>query len=119
MYSLDDIPPVYQEIKFHLIFDINLGEISCQKARFVAGGHMIETPNTITYASVVSRDFVRIVLTIAALNGLGIFSCDIQNAYLTAECLEKIWTCAGPEFGSEFRTIMIVRMTIYVLKSSG
>ena len=66
------------------------------KARFVAGGHMIETPNTLTYASVVSRDLVLIALTIADLNGLDIFSCDIQNAYLTAECREKICTCAGP-----------------------
>ena len=79
---------------------------------------MIYTPNTLTYASVVSRNSVRSALTIADLNGLDILSCDIKNAYLTAECLEKIWTCAGPDFGSESGTIMIVRMALYVLKSS-
>ena len=55
-----------------------------QKARFVAGGHMTETPTTLTYASVVSRDLVHIALTIEVLNGLEILSCDIQNSYLTA-----------------------------------
>ena len=30
-----------------------------------------------------------------------------------------IWTSAGPEFGSEEGTIMIVKMELYGLKSSG
>ena len=80
-----DIPPGYQDIKCHLMFEINMGENFLRKARFVAGGHMMDTPSTLTYAFVVSSDLVRIDLTIAALNGIGIFSCDIKNAYLTAE----------------------------------
>ena len=77
------------------------------------------TPAALTYSSVVSRDSVRIALTIAALNDLKVLSCDIQNAYLTAKCCEKIWTDAGPEFGSEQGSIMIVVMALYGLKSSG
>ncbi|KAI2504499.1 hypothetical protein MHU86_9998 [Fragilaria crotonensis] len=46
-------------------------------------------------------------------------ACDIQNAYLTADCREKIWTRAGPEFGSEAGTIFIVRKALYGLKSAG
>ena len=46
-------------------------------------------------------------------------ACDIQNAYLTADCREKIWTRAGPEFGSESGTIMLIRKALYGLKSSG
>ena len=80
---------------------------------------MTDTPTTLTYASIVSRDSFRIALTIAALNGPDILSCDIQNAYLTAECRERIWTCASPEFGSEAGTIMIFRMALCGLKSSG
>ena len=80
---------------------------------------MTETSTTLAYASLVLSSLVRFALTIADLNGLDILSCDIKNAYLTAECLEKIWTCAGPDFGSESGTIMIVRMALYVLKSSG
>ncbi len=79
----------YQRVRCHIIWDIKLGENFRRKARLVAGGHATKTPSTITYSSVVARDSVRIALTIAALNGLSILSCDIQNAYLTAECREK------------------------------
>ena len=118
--SADDIPPGYQQIKCHLVFDVKMGENFRRKARFVAGGHATEVPETlITYSSVVSRDSVRIVLTIAALNGLQVMACDIQNAYLKADCREKIWTVAGPEFGSEAGTIFLVRKALYGLKSAG
>ena len=56
-------------------------------------------------------------MPVAALNGLDLLVCDIQNAYLTAKCREKIWSIAGPEFGSEEGSLMIVNMEIYVLKS--
>ena len=79
---------------------------------------MTNTPNTLTYSSVISRDSVRIALTIAALNELSVMACDIQNTYLTAECREKIWTCSGPEFGSENGSIMIVKKVLYGLKGS-
>ena len=46
-------------------------------------------------------------------------ACDIQNAYMTADCHEKIWTYAGPEFGSERGQPMIIRKVLYGLKSSG
>ena len=99
--DISQIPPSYQQIKCHMVFDVKMGENFCRKARFVAGGHMMETPLTLTYLSIVSRDSVRIILLVAALNGLNIMACDIQNAYLTADCHEKIWTIARAEFGSE------------------
>ena len=46
-------------------------------------------------------------------------ACDIQNAYLMADCHEKIWTIAGPELGSEKGTPMVIRKALYGLKSSG
>ena len=46
-------------------------------------------------------------------------ACDIQNAYLTADCREKIWTRAGPEFGSEAGTVFLVKKALYGLKSAG
>jgi hypothetical protein len=46
-------------------------------------------------------------------------ACDIQNAYLTADCREKIWTIAEPEFGSEAGMIFLVRKALYGLKSAG
>ena len=79
-----------------MIFDVKFGENFGRKARLVAGRHTTDAPATLTYSSVVSRDYVRIELTIAALNGLEVMACDNQNAYLTANCREKIWTRAGP-----------------------
>ena len=86
----DQLPIGYQFMKCHMIFDVKFGETFCHKARLVAGGHMTETPATLMYLSVVSRDSVRIALTLAVLNDLQVMSCDIQNAYLTADCQETI-----------------------------
>ena len=68
-----------------MIFDVKMGENFRRKARLVGGGHMTESPSSITYCSVVYQDSIRIALTIAALNGLDILACDIYNAYLTAK----------------------------------
>ena len=95
-----EIPSNYTKINFHLIFDIKMGGNFRRKARMVAGGHETNVPSRITYSYVVSRDSVRILFMIAALNDLKVLGCDIQNAYLTAPTREKIWTIAGPEFGS-------------------
>jgi Reverse transcriptase (RNA-dependent DNA polymerase) len=117
--SIDKIPNHYQKINCHMIFDVKMSENFRRKARFVAGGHTTEAPSTLTYSSVVSRDSVRIALMVAALNDLEVTSCDIQNAYLTAECREKIWFIAGPEFGDEEGQPMIVEKALYGLKTSG
>ena len=117
--EVEHIPPGYQQIKCHMIFDVKMGENFRRKARFVAGGHSTETPTSLTYSFVVSRDLVRIILLATALNGLQVMACDIQNAYLTASCCEKIWTYVGPEFGSEHGQPMIIRKALYCLKSSG
>ena len=117
--GVEQLPSGFQEIKCHMIFNIIIGENFCRKAWLVAGGHTTETPATLTYSSVVSCNSVRIALTIAALSELDVMECGIQNAYLTADCWEKIWTRAGPEFGSEAGTIMFIRKALYGLRSSG
>jgi hypothetical protein len=102
-----------------MIFDVKTGSLQ-RKARYVAGGHTTEAPAAITYASVVSRESVRLGLLIAGLNGLSILSADIQNAYLTSPCQEKIYTVLGPEFGPhrKGRRSLVVR-ALYGLKSAG
>ena len=80
----------YKKLNCHMIFDIKMGENFRRKARLVADGHKTATPSTITYSSVVSRDSVRIALTVAALNDLKILACDILNAYLTAPCRQAV-----------------------------
>jgi Reverse transcriptase (RNA-dependent DNA polymerase) len=83
----------------------------------VAGGHVTEPPAAITYASVVSRESVRLGLLIAALNDLPILAADIQNAYLTSPCQEKIYTSL--EFGlhRQGRKALVVR-ALYGFKSA-
>ena len=100
-----------------MIFDIKLGENFRRKARLVGGGHTTISPSSIKFSSVVSRYSVRIALTITALNDIDILACDIQNAYLTAICRENIWTFAGPEFGEEKGTLMLLKMALYGIKS--
>ena len=107
----------FQEIKCHIIFDVKMD--FTRKARFVAGGHMTETPSSLTYSSVVSRDSVKIAFLIAALNNIDIMSCDIGNAYLNAPCRERIWFEAGSECGElKGKACRLVR-ALYGLKSSG
>ena len=67
----------------------------------MAGGHTTETPSCIIYASIVSRDSIRLALIIAALNNIDILSYDLENAYLNAECLERIWFEGGIECGGD------------------
>jgi len=106
-------------IKCHMVFDIKQGTLQ-RKARFVASGNMAEAPPSITYASVVSRELVRIAFLIAALNDLDIEAADISNAYLNAPPREKIYIKCGPEFGPKLqgRYAIIVR-ALYGLKSLG
>ena len=109
----------YQEITGHMVFDVKLGENFRRKARYCADGHKTETPASVTYSTVVSRDSVRIILTIAALNELDVLGADIQNAYLTAPNREKCWMRAGPEFGADQGKVFIVVRALYGLKSAG
>jgi len=114
----EDVPVGHQFMECHMVFDVKLD--GTRKARLVAGGHMTEAPAVMTYASVVSRDTVRIALTIAALNDLEVKTSDIQNAFLTAPCEERIWTTMDPDlFGAEYkgRKALIVR-ALYGLKSA-
>ena len=87
--------------------------------RYVAQGNMTDTPASTTYASVVSRESVRIALTIAALNDLEVKTADIKNAYLTAPVTEKVWTVLGPEFGLDCGKKALVVRALYGLKSAG
>jgi hypothetical protein len=101
-----------------MIFDVKMEDFR-RNARFVAGGHTTDTPHAMTYESVVSRESVRIALTLAALNDLDVNMADIENAYLTAPLTEKVWTVLGPEFGDDDgKRAMIVR-DLYGLKSAG
>ena len=113
------IKPGFKYVGTHMIFDIKMDGEFTRKARLVADGHKTDASSSITYSSVVSRESVRLGLLIASLNDLDIAACDIGNAYLNADCREKLWTIAGPEFGSDSGSVMIIVRALYGLKSSG
>ena len=106
----------HKKITGHLIFDIKPDLI--RKARYVAGGHLVEVDDN-TYSPVVHRDSVRILLLIAALNDLEVLVTNIQNAYLSAPARERVYIIAGPEFGVHVGKFLQITRALYGLKTSG
>ena len=90
----DKRPVGYKDIKCHPVFDI----------KWILQGKLVlllADPNVPIYASVVSRESVRILLTVASLNNLDIKAADISNAFLSDPCAEHVCFRAGPEFGDK------------------
>ena len=85
----DKAPIDYQFVKCHMVFDAKMEDFY-RKARLVVGGHMTDVLATITYASVVLREMMRIMLTITSLNAVNVRAADIMNAYNTAPNKEKV-----------------------------
>ena len=101
-----------------MIFDIKM-EFT-RKVWLVAIGHVMDLPTSSTHSSVVARDSVRIVLTLAALDNCDVEMADVGNAYLYAPTTEKVLCILKDGFGPENKgkTAIIVR-ALYGLKSSG
>jgi hypothetical protein len=101
-----------------MIFDVKMEDFR-RKVRFVAGGHTTDTSHKMTYASVVSRDSVRIALTLLAINDVDVKMADIENAYLKATITEKVWNVLGPEFGDDAGKHALIVRFLCGLKSAG
>ena len=115
----DKIPVGYQKMACHCIFDVKI--TLTRMCRLVAKGNTVEPSGDPTFASVVSRESVRIAFLTAALNDLNILSADVQNAYINAPVgNDKIYIIAGKEFGATLagRPAIIVR-ALYGLRGSG
>ena len=95
----EHVPPGYRKSSGHLVFDVKMD--FTRKARWVKDGHRTPDPETSSYAGVVSRESIRILLTHAALHGIDIMAADIRNAYLQAPTSEKHFIICGDEFGIE------------------
>jgi hypothetical protein len=112
------VPPGYQFVETYFVFDVKTD--LTRKARLVARGSMTEATKEDTFASVVSRDTVRLFFLLAALNDLDVLSCDIQNAYLAAPNKEKVWTKFSDQLGPEYEgRKAIIAKALYGLRSSG
>ena len=112
-------PPVgHTKIGCHIIWDVKAD--FTRKARYVAEGYRTDPPAALCYASVVSRESVRLAFLIAALNDLDVLAADLGNAFINSPCAKKIYIKCGPEWGPEMngRLAKVVR-ALYGLKSSG
>ena len=82
-----ELPPSgSQYMKCHMVFSFKVDHFF-RKACQVAGDLMVEAPKRLTYASIVSRESVRIALSFASLDDLDVKTSDIQSVYLTAPCV--------------------------------
>ena len=114
----ENLPVGYSKATCHIIFDVKMD--FTRKARYVKDGHKTPDPEGSTYAGVVSRESVRLLLTYAALNDLDVMAADIRNAYLQAPSSEKHYIICGAEFGMENKgKRAIIRRALYGGKVSG
>ncbi len=116
----EKLPVGSKQIPYHIIVDVKLD--LTRKARLVARGHQNkDVPKFTTFSTVASRDSVRIMFLIAALNGLNVLFTDVGNAYLNAKCREKVHVKCGKElFGPENEgKYAVIARALYGLKSSG
>ena len=89
------------------------------KARLVADGHLTDVPIDSVYSGVVSLRGLRLLIFLAELNNLKLWSTDIDNAYLEATTNERVYIIAGPEFGDRQGHTLIIFKVLYGLRSSG
>lgn len=111
-------PPVgYTKSSGHVVFDVKMD--FTRKARWVKDGHKHGPPPLSTFAGVVSRESVRILLTYAALNDVDVMAFDIKGAYLQAPTSEKHFVICGPEFGEYENHYAVIKRALYGGKSAG
>ena len=108
-----------KKITTHFFFDIKLGYKFRRKFSLVADSNRDEPPGLATYSSVVSIDSVQISILIVDLKYLDIQAADIENTYLTATCIEKVWIIDGMKFVYNQGNYFNIVRAIYGLKSSG
>ena len=107
----------------HIVWDVKPTLV--RKVRCVAGSHMTGEPESLAYASVVSRESVCLLLMLAALNGLDVLQANVESAYLNAKTAEKLYMRCGPEFGEfkdqlgEFKDqLPVIRRALYGTKTA-
>jgi hypothetical protein len=106
----------YQFTKLTMIYEIK--QDGRKKARLVAGGHLVDPRGINSRSTVVKGISVRLLDLIAHRDKLTTLCGDIGNAFVTADCLEKVYSRAGPEFGDREDSVLILVKALYGLRSS-
>ena len=116
-YAPDYKPSLeYQFARLSMIFEVK--QDGRRKARLVASGHMVDPMGINPRSTVVKGISVRLLDLIAHRDNLGVLCGDIGNAFITADCMEKIYSRAGPEFEDREGAILVFKKALYGLRSS-
>ena len=83
-----EVPMDYKLIRCHFLFDVK--HDGQHKARYIAGGHLIDPPLDSIYSGVVWLCSLRLMTFLAELNGLHLYAADVGNAYLEAKTREEV-----------------------------
>ena len=106
-----------QEGRLTMIFEVK--QDGRHKGRLVCNGHKIDPRGISTRSTVVKGISVRLLDVIAHRDGLEIIHGDVGNAFITADCLEKIHARAGKEFGPEKEgCVVTLNKALYGLRTS-
>jgi hypothetical protein len=101
----------WQFAPMHMIFDIKAdGRF---KARLCVGGNVLDVSTHTTYSSTIQDVSVRLLMVIAAQNGLFMMTADVANAFCTAPSMEKVWSIAGKEFGAREGAKVSLKRALY------
>ena len=73
-------PPGLTKSSGHCMFDVKMD--FTRKARWVKDGHLTPYPETSSYAGVVRRKSISILLTYAEIHEVDVMAADIRNSYL-------------------------------------
>lgn len=109
--------PEYQFAPLRMIFEVK--QDGRKKARLTIGGHVVDANGISTRSTVVKTISVRLIDLICHRDGLTLKHGDVGNAFITAKCLEKIYSRATPEFGERSDAIVILNKALYGLRTSG
>ena len=108
--------PDYQFVKLTIIYEVK--QDGCRKAHLVAGGHLVDPHSISTHSTMVKGVSVCLLDVIAHCDNLKVLCGDVGNAFVTAPCLEKVYSRAGPKFGDCQDAIMVLEKALYGLRSS-
>ncbi len=110
-------PDSYRKICIHLVFDVK--HDGCHKSWLVADGHLTKISLDSVYSGVVSLHGIRLLVFLAKLNDLDLWTTNIGNTYLEAKTQEKVYIIAGPKFGELKGHTLIIFKALYGLRTSG
>ena len=84
----------------------------------MAGGHLVDPKGISSHSTVVKGISVWLLDLIVHQDGLTMLCGNIGNAFITADCLEQVYSHAGEEFGNQQDAIVNFYYTPTVLTTN-